>query len=231
MSTKKQKQIQAIFVDCFDTIILRNTSKSQIFKNWAQTISAKYNIPWKTVYKAYKNINFNLCFKKLFTSLTLQENFEVVLEKLFCKLVKKYTNLEQSEFISFATETYFQKELESFTINKTIIDFLQEEKNKGTKIYLVSDFYCKSDTLSRWFVSLKINNIFEQIFSSSDFNKEKATTKLYKKLIKLLNLNAKNVIMFGDNLWSDVLMAKTCGLNAKRVSKNITKEKLCKSKN
>ena len=104
-----------------------------------------------------------------------------------------------------------------------MVDFLKSQKKEGKKIYLVSDFYCKSNTLRKWFEVLKIDNIFNQIFSSSDFNKEKATKKIYKHLIKDLQLNPKNVIMFGDNIWSDVMMAKSCHLNAQRVKK--TKEK------
>ena len=98
-----------------------------------------------------------------------------------------------------------------------MVNFLKKEKNKGTKIYVVSDFYCKSDILTKWFNGLKISSIFEKIFSSSDFEKEKATSKIYQHLLNQLQLNPKNVIMFGDNLWSDVIMAKKCGLQTKRI--------------
>lgn len=217
MATQKENNIKTIFVDCFDTIVFRNISKKDVFKKWAQELSAKYNIPWKTIYSKYNKTNFNLCFKKLFTTLTLQENFEIVLDKLYQKLSKKFTNLQKEDFISSATKIYFQKELDCFGINKQMVDFLKQQKLEGKKIYLVSDFYCKSDVISKWFENLKIKEIFDDIFSSSDFNKEKATTKLYKKLLMQLQLNPQEVKMHGDNLWSDVMMAKACHLNAKRI--------------
>lgn len=208
---------QNIFVDCFDTIIFRKIKAKEVFKIWAKGLSSKYNIPWKEIYKKYTSTNFNMCFKKIFASFTLQENFNVVIERVFKKLIKKYSSLNQSDFIENAIDIYYKTELENFVVNKKMTTFLQSEKNTGKKIYLVSDFYCKSDVIKKWFTELKIVDIFDQIFSSADFDKEKATTKLYKQLLAELDLNPKNVIMYGDNLWSDVLMAKACKLNAKRI--------------
>lgn len=225
MTQKKQNSPNTIFVDCFNTIIFRKINRNDVFKNWATMLSTKYNIPWKVIYKKYKNTNFNLSFKKLFTTLTLQEQFENVLKAVHVKLAKKYKLPSLDEFITDATEAYIQKELDCFSVNEDMINFLTREKEAGKKIYLVSDFYCKSNVLLKWFTSLKIEHIFDEIFSSSDFDKEKATTKIYKKLIAKLNLNPKDVIMFGDNVWSDVMMAKACGLSAKRVKKQKAKEK------
>lgn len=230
MINYKQKNIEVIFVDCFDTIIYRNTTKKNVFKKWAEKLSKIYNIPWKVIYRKYQNINFNLCFKKLFTTLTLQERFEIVLEKLFKKLSKKYPLLKKEDFVKTSYELYFQEELNCFYLNQEMISFLKEQKKQGKKIYLVSDFYCQSNILLKWFEILKIEDIFEQIFSSSDFNKEKSTTKIYKYLIKYLQINPKKTMMFGDNIWSDVIMAKCCHLNAKRVKKqrrNYAKQNNC----
>jgi len=212
------KNINTIFVDCFNTIIFRTTKRNCIFKNWAQELSEKININAKTIYKTYKKTNFGLCFKKLFTTFTLQEEFDVVLTKMYYKLAKKHNWLELSSFVKLAKEIYIKKELNSFKVNENLISFLQTEKNAGKKIYLVSDFYCKSDIFKFWFNNLNILNLFDNVFSSADFNKEKATTKVYKHLLKTLHLNPKQVIMYGDNVWSDVMMAKACGLNAKRIN-------------
>lgn len=224
MANDKNINITTIFIDCFSTIIFRNKKKNEVFKLWCKELSAKHNVSWKLLYKTYKRTNFNLCFKKLFSTFTLQEHFDVVLNKMIAKLTKKFTWLNSS-FIEDAKNLYYKNELESFTLNSKIIEFLKSEKTNGKKIYLVSDFYCKSDVITYWFTALGINTIFDKIYSSCDFNKEKATTKIYKHLLKELKLNPKNVIMYGDNLWSDVLMAKKCGINAQRIKRPTTKEK------
>ena len=133
MTYKTQKNYTAIFVDCFSTIIYRNIRRKEVFKQWAIELSEKYNIPWKIIYKKYNQTNFNLSFKKLFTTITLQEHFDTVLKNLFNKLAKKYNNLELIDFIKTATTTYYNKELACFTVNQKLIDFLLSEKNAGKK--------------------------------------------------------------------------------------------------
>lgn len=230
MVKKNQNKQDTIFVDCFSTIIFRKIKRKEVFKQWAKELSTQFNIDWKTIYRLYMNTNFNLSFKKLFTTFTLQEEFGVVLKKVFSKLVKKYTWLSQKDFHDKAIDIYVEKEKACFSVNQELIDFLLSEKQNGKKIYLVSDFYCKSDIFSKWFRHFKIEHVFDKIFSSCDFNKEKATTKLYKHLIKELQLDPKNVTMYGDNLWSDILMAKSCGLHAKRIKRKHKGENYAKSK-
>ena len=221
---KKLIDCNTIFVDCFDTVVFRKVKPKEIFKIWAEKLSKIYNISNKQIYKLYTKVNFNMCLKKLLTSLTLQENFENVIRRVYGKLQARHLDIDPS-FIQTAHDVYFDTELENFVVNDDMIDFLRRKKEEGKKIFLVSDFYCKSDTLSRWFSKLNIIDVFEQIFSSSDFNKEKATSKIYKYLLKNLNLQPHNVIMYGDNAWSDVFIARMCGLGAKRIKIKITKDK------
>ena len=220
MSNQNIPNINTIFVDCFDTIIFRKIKAKEVFKIWAKQLADNYNIPWKDIYKTYTKTNFNMCFKKIFKSFTLQENFNIVIKKVYEKLKKKYPSLVTT-FIDDSVNKYVQTELDNFVVNCEMIDFLNNEKKSGKKIYLVSDFYCKSDIFKKWFTELKIIETFDKLFSSSDFDKEKATTKLYKHLIQLLQVNPKTTIMYGDNPWSDVLMAKSCKLNAKRVRQTL----------
>lgn len=206
-----------IFVDCFQTVILRKLSTKQVLKLWAENLEDKLKIDWKEFYKTYNKINFKLSFKKLITKFVLEEKFEVVLLKVYEKLSRKYKNLNAEDFVAAAIECYIQAEKVSHYINENFISFLRNEKAKGKKIFIVSDFYCSKEILTKWLVNLGVADIFENIFSSYDFDKEKATTKLYKHLLKDLNLKAKDVVMFGDNVWSDVLMSRLCGLHARRI--------------
>lgn len=222
--------INIIFVDCFNTIIYRRLKKKDVFRRWAQALSEIYNIEAKKFYDTYKYINFNLCLRKFVLTGTLQENFEVVLGKMFYKLSKKYILEDFSCFIEKATNLYIEKEFECFRVNRELVEFLKREKENGKKIYLVSDFYCKSEIILKWLSSLEISEIFDNVFSSGDVNKEKATTKLYKHLLKRLNISSKKVVMLGDNIWSDVLMAKFCGLKAKKIKKNTIDQKLILNK-
>ena len=211
-----KENITTVFVDCFDTIIFRKVSTKEVFKEWAKEVSNIYDLSWENVYKTFKQINFNACLKKIFTTFTLQENYDIVIDLTYHKLLKTYPSLKE-DFIKTAKDIYINTELKNFLINDDMVDFIRNEKNTGKKIYMVSDFYCKSDILKHWLTELNIVDIFEDVFSSADFNKEKATAKLYKHLVKQLGLNPATIIMYGDNIWSDVMMAKLCDLNAKHI--------------
>ena len=86
-----------IFVDCFQTVILRKLSTKQVLKLWAKNLEDKLKIDWKYFYKTYNKINFKLSFKKLITKFVLEEKFEVVLLNVYervCIFIQK--NYSQS---------------------------------------------------------------------------------------------------------------------------------------
>ncbi len=215
---KENIQQSVIFVDCFNTIILRKTGKNAVFKNWAKALEKKYKIKWQMFYRTYKNVNFWLCFKKFFSKFILQENFEVVLKKMCVKLAKKHKKLNVENFVKTAKDLYIQAEKESHFYNKNFINFLEKQKSLGKKICVVSDFYCSAKDIEKWLGFLGVRGVFDKVYSSCDFEKEKSTRGLYKFILKKHNLSAKDVLMVGDNFWSDFLMAKSCGLHTKRIN-------------
>ncbi|MBP5444480.1 MAG: HAD family hydrolase [Treponema sp.] len=206
---------EIIFVDCFNTLIFRKSTDSEIIKAWDMELSQKFNIPAKKIYRSYKNINFRLCFSKFFREGALIESFETVIKKMIMKFQEKYPSLNSDEFKNFALEIYIKKESMVHFVKEDFIVFLRKQKEEGKKIFIVSDFYCTSSVISTWLESLGIDDLFTQVFSSCDYNKEKATGKLYRFLLGELKVNPNNIIMLGDNLWSDVFMARYNKLKAK----------------
>ncbi len=219
-------QQETIFVDCFNTIILRQVNKNLVFKDWAKALERIYQIKWQRFYRSYQRINFWLCLKKIFKKFILQENFDLVLKKMYENLFKGRTE-KVEDFITVAKNLYIEEEQKIHFVNNRFIDFLRKQKELGKKIYIVSDFYCSANEIQIWIRNLKIDDIFAAVFSSSDFGKEKSTRGLYKVLLKKLNLTPQDVMMIGDNFWSDYLMAKTCGLSAKIINnkKGVKNEK------
>ncbi len=208
---------EIIFVDCFDTIIFREKKSSEIFKAWAQDLNYRFNIPANEIFKLYKKINTQLSIKKLFKEGVLIESFESVIKHLFLKLHKKYSAIDEEDFCSSAIKIYIEKEASVHFIKPAFINFLKKQKANGKKLCVVSDFYCSSDIISVWLKKLGLDGLFTHVFSSCDCNKEKATGKLYKLLLKQLEVEPENIIMLGDNLWSDIFMARQNKLKAENI--------------
>ncbi|MBR4270875.1 MAG: HAD family hydrolase [Clostridia bacterium] len=214
--SKKKKEPTVIMVDCFNTIILRNKSNKQIFQNWAREVATVFGVDEVKFLKTYNHINWALCTKKLFSRFVLQAKFEDVLDRVYQKLSK--TNLIDDNFIQVAKQKYIDCEKETHFVVPQFISFLRAEKEKGKKIVVVSDFYCGSEMLSIWLDSLGILDIFDGVYSSADVNKEKSTTKLYRYLLNKLNVTPEEVIMYGDNCWSDVFMPRVVGMKSRRIN-------------
>ncbi len=212
------------FVDCFDTIIYRNKQPSTIFKEWAEQLGKDFAVDPDFIYKKYNSLNVKLSIKKIFTKGVLEEHFDIVLEKLYDKIPDK-KNINKEQFVQTARELYVQKEALSHYVKKEFINFLRNQKAAGSTLYIVSDFYCNSAIMKTWLKNQNILDIFEDVFVSSDFDKEKATGKIYNYLIKKLKLNKKNITMIGDNIWSDLFIARTKGITAMNVKK-LTNEKI-----
>ena len=219
MDTELNISQDIIFVDCFNTIIFRKNSSRKIFARWAEKLSKEFKLSSKQVLKFYKRAEVLLCVKKIIRERTLIEKFEKVIEKVFDLLVKKYPNLEKNEFINFAENVYIEVEADNHYVKADFINYLTQLKSSGKTLYVVSDFYCSSEVLLIWLKKLGLDHLFSAIYSSCDFDKEKATGKIYKHLIKKLNLNPENIIMMGDNFWSDCFMARQNHLNALNIKR------------
>ncbi len=223
---EKTKEQSVIFVDCFDTIILRDKSNRQIFQEWAQQVATIYDIDANRFLRIYNHTNWKMCAKKLFTQFVLQAKFDDVVAKVYEKICKN-SSINTAEAIENIKKFYIDCESKTHYVNKGFINFLREEKQKGKRIYVVSDFYCGSEVLSTWLDNLGILDIFDGVFSSADIDKEKSTTKFYRYLMRKLDIIPDEVVMYGDNLWSDVFMPRVLRIKSKRIShkkRNYAKE-------
>ena len=225
MGKTAEKEPQAIFVDCFNTVILRNKKNSEIFRQWAQSISTEFGLDKNMFYRAYRKLNWKMSAKKLFTQFVLQADFDDVIGEIYQKI---YHADADAEFLRTARQKYSDAESEAHFIQPQFIEFLRTQKQNGKKIYVVSDFYCSGDVIKQWLENLGILDIFDGVFSSTDFNREKSTLKLYKYLLKKLDLKPADVVMYGDNGWSDVFMPKLLGIKSQKINHkkgNYAKEK------
>ncbi len=215
-----------IFVDYFNTVVLRKHSAEDVVFLWAKKLSEKYkSISSEKFYSLYL-----ACSKFLFKkALELHGEYEFAIEELLQEMqnrIKIYALADiDDDFCTYALKTYIQTEKENQIINKKVVNFLYNQKQLGKKIYIVSDFYCNKNILQFWLENLKIDSLFENIFVSCDYYLSKKTGALYKLAIETLNIDAK-VQMFGDNKLADYLMPKKLGIAAKHLKIYNPKNKL-----
>ncbi|MBQ8909198.1 MAG: HAD family hydrolase [Clostridia bacterium] len=218
---KSNANKQAVFTDCFNTLLCRTKHPDDVLFDWAKRLHS--------IYSNIKSENFFKMFKSAWAEIERRdviecENSEFLTEiheiyKLMAGQIAKYKmldNFDENKFINDAFEAYFNAESSSHYLKKSIVKYLRKQKSLGKKIYLVSDFYCTKEVMQKWLAIAGIEeSFFDDIFVSCDYKKSKKTGSLYAEILDRLKLSPKSVTMIGDNLISDRKMARKNKLKTK----------------
>ena len=214
-----------IFTDCFNTLIGRTKTPNDVLLDWGVLMNK--------IYPKIQPIDYFKMFKKEWENIFQRdivqiENSEFLtdINEIFTKIftdINKYNlleNIDETTFINEALQQYIKAEHASHFIKKKTLKYLIKNKNNYSKIYLVSDFYCSSEIIKQWLEMLGINvsQLIDKIYVSCEYKKSKVTGSLYNFILQENNLNHKQVTMIGDNLISDVKMARRAGLHAKWIA-------------
>ncbi len=217
-----------ILVDFFNTIMGRRKLPEDVLLDWGEKMHDVYSgISSVQYYNMFKN-----AWKKLSdTSSSIVEESDFIITthdifSLMAKDISKYhliQDFEIQKFIDRAQEEYFNAEHEAQYLKTRTINYLKKCRNKGCKIYIVSDFYCSKDVLRAWLVALNLNvdELFDDIFVSSDYKASKVHGTLYKKVLEMISASPKDVMMIGDNYKADKKGAKKQGILSKLVFPHI----------
>ncbi len=203
-----------LFIDCFNTVILRRVSANEVVYLWAEKLGNKYDIEPIIIYKEFNNIKKKMAVSRFCRSFESEMYLEEILIKLTKCLVAKCRYLDIKAFFKDAIIYYVDTEMENQYLNETFTECLRKFKAEGKKIYIVSDFYCSKIFIYAMLKNLGVDEIFDDIFTSCDFRKSKATGRLYGVIIKKLGIRKRDVMMFGDNFWADVIMSHLRGVKA-----------------
>ena len=224
--------INTIFLDCFDTLILRNITPNKLWESFAKHIIdfcpelsvdeltrlliSTEKFVAKTNKKQYGEAEY-----------TLIELFQCVKERL-----EHYnlTTLNVNTFVQECVNRYLEFEKSVQYLSPQILDFINKKKNEGCKIYIVSDFYCGKSMLVEMFNHHNITDLFDDVFVSCDYRKSKRTGTLYNLIVDKFELDKSKILMVGDNYHSDQKVPKQLGIKVKKVKKQKDKLKLQKSK-
>lgn len=206
-----------IFVDCFNTVVLRKKSPQDVLYDWAKQLGQHYQIEPSMIYKLFNRARRNLAIKKLFKYHYTELRFDEIVLYIANSLIKNKSEIEIDDFCKTATNYYIFAEKQSHYANYDLIKELIEYKKQGSKIYIVSDFYCTKDIIGLWLKNLNIYKLFDNIFVSCDYKRTKSSGALYSIVCKTLKANKKDILMIGDNKWSDNLSARLRGINAKHI--------------
>ena len=206
---KMQKKIgkyEYVSFDIFDTLLKRNVESTyDIF----EFVEYEYNkFEYKNKITGFKEKRIR-AEKKAIEELKKES---VTIDEIYEKIEFKKEIIEKLKKLELKIEfNIIQK-------NNYIYNIYKFCKENNKKIIAISDMYIDGSNLKKL---LEKNDIFvEKCFSSSDYNATKSSGKLYKKVLKDLNIKPNQIIHIGDSLKSDFIQAKRNKINAIKIKDN-----------
>ena len=116
---------EVILVDCFNTIIMRKISPTEVLYRWAENVGENYGIEPSIIYNAFIKARNKIAFNNKLHHGELEFRFEDVLTQIGEKLSSRM-NLDVAEFTKTAMEIYIKTEQDVQYLNPDTIANLRK---------------------------------------------------------------------------------------------------------
>ena len=222
----KNTKYSVIFVDFFDTLMFRKVTVHQLMERWAFCIGKKYpDFSEETIRelpevrkRIFEESREELEQQKLITGRS-DIDYHSGMRMVYERIVKDAVSEETEKFIEISRQIETALECGCQYPNRKLANWLEDMHEAGKKIYIVSDFYLSAAEIRKFLLASDIpEEIFEEIFVSSDIGKRKASGDIYPYLLELLEIEAEQVLMIGDNKVADIENARLYGIQTKYCS-------------
>ena len=205
---KKAKNKDAVFVDFFDTVMFRSAHSHQLMPQWEKALKLKYPELEETPLSHIR--------KEAITSLGGDEcaiKYDKLLRKIYDCIGTK-VGFKEFYHVSYLID--YSIDMITQYPNKKIINTLKKLKEKGKKIYLVTDYYLPADCYTHYLKPYNLIELFDEIFCSSEYERTKSNGNLYPFILEKLNISSHKVVMIGDSKQSDYINASMHGIEGVR---------------
>ncbi|CAM4228323.1 HAD hydrolase-like protein [Zobellia roscoffensis] len=198
-----------IFTDFFDTLVHRTVHPNYALRLWGKFMVRELGMSLSSeVLFTIRNESLSYVAKKQGRS-TLETTYEDVIKEVYQRLVNS-NNLHDTPFSKFKLlfeKADFIAETSVQFKNEELVKILSHFKQKGYRIYLISDFYLSKKIISKILEFHKIEHLFDDVFTSATAGESKERGGLYPYVLNKTNTEATSVLMIGDNKKSDVTNA------------------------
>lgn len=197
-----------ILIDCMDSIVYRNISLDDLLKKWANQMGEEFSIHKQFLL----NYRREVVAGKMHNVVPIEMIYSEMADHcIYYKIIEKK---EKELFCIRAHEIELDCEIQSQQLIEKTAVFLREQKTQGRKIYCVSDFRLPSSDILQFFMAKKIDKLFDEVFSSSEFGVTKKKGNLYPMVLSKINASPSECIMIGDNYKSDCVNANLNGIKS-----------------
>jgi predicted HAD superfamily hydrolase len=206
--------ISIISVDCFDTILLRNSmpeierfhiiarqlAKLRICRNNGLTAKALLQSRLHAIKIAYNTASLlNGCLEARHSDIL--------------KIQLAWLNSDLNLIDEFR-KTEIEVEAESLHPNTGLASLCSSAKKAGKTIIVVSDMYLDRSSIANLLQKHGLGDLYHRIYVSSEYGSTKLEGGLFRRICNDENVVPSAVLHIGDSWYSDYKIPKSLGLNA-----------------
>lgn len=214
--------------DYYDTIAYRTVEPEYVKKIWSRDLAGFFmvNMTAGEIYSLRNATEAALCAENEKNGYDAEFRYH----DLTAAMYKKFYG--EPEIGTAVALNYFQDRTEEMElaiesrVQKLCEDTVAEIralKAAGKKIVCISDFYTSAAFLDRLLTYHGIRDLFDEIYVSSELLVTKRSGRLYDEVLKNLGVDADQVMMVGDNQWSDYESALQKGMKAYLIDRSARK--------
>ena len=212
---KLSNEYKIYFFDYYDTIVCRSVEPEYVKRIWCKELKDAFVISQdvESIYNSRNEKEAFLCSENQKSGFDLEFQYEKLLEKMY-EVLDLDESITLADFKVVAAEIELNIEKRVQKVYKNITEEIKRLKREGKKIYCISDFYTSSSFLSELLKFHGIDVLFDGIFVSSDNLITKRSGRLYDYVLNELSVEPQDILMVGDNQYSDYSVPISKGMNA-----------------
>lgn len=204
--------------DLYGTLadIQTNENKSYLWKKMSEIYSA--------LGASYTAAELRKNYKKLVQELIkeLPENGEPDLRKVFVQLFEQKGITCDRQLAKSIAVTFRSISRQRLSVYEGVKDALQELRNRGKGIYLLSN--AQSDFTRPELDMLGLTTYFDGILISSEAGYKKPSKEFYQKLFETFQIDSKDSLMVGNDESADIAGAKKVGMDSLYIHTSVSPE-------
>ncbi|MGI9550993.1 MAG: HAD family hydrolase [Aurantibacter sp.] len=214
-------ECSTVFCDLYDTLIHRKVHPHYVLKLWAKAMVRELGLQLKIdeLFFIRKASIAHLCDKldKRASEIPYRIQIREVYNRLLNHDIVGHWSFDQ--FLTYSGEADINSEIEVQFVNKKVKSQLLELKEKGYMLYCITDFYLSKEHILEILKLHGLYGLFDNVFVSSSLEASKENKGiLYQRALNKLHLEAKEVIMVGDNKRSDIVNAAKHGIKGLHIA-------------
>ncbi|MBC30810.1 MAG: hypothetical protein CMH48_08180 [Muricauda sp.] len=213
------KECQVVFFDFFDTIAIRGVDPNYVLRIWSKLMIRELGLDLRIdeLYLIRKESERYLAEEMGKNPVAIP--YEKVIEEVFNRLTctNNLTAIDRTAFAGYFKNSDYRAETLFQTPGEKMFEVFRQLKEKGYKMYCVSDFYGSSALLQKFLSYHGLENIFDGLYVSSDCGHSKQTGDMYAHLLAKLGLRAEQVAVIGSSKKQNLPTAQKEGIRTIQV--------------